>query len=137
MLGFWRNNWRSIFDVVERFCYNHLYSFLGRCDSWSHSGKFFVWIGPLAIVTRSQWPSLPTDNWSKFLLLWQKLEMAKKYPFKSAKYFCHLKKGNFFDIWTPCVNLSKLRDKHCWSEFQWKWYFVTKIVLTYCEKKLF
>ena len=74
----WRNNWQSIFDVVEIPCYNHFYSFLGRCDSWSNSGKLFVWIGPLAIVTRSQWPSLPTDNWSKFLLLWQKLEITKK-----------------------------------------------------------
>ena len=94
--NFGQNNWQFIIDVVERLCYNHLYSFLGRCDSWSNSGEFFVWIGPLAIVTRSQWPSLPTDNWSKFLLLWQKLKMTKKYLFKSAKYFFHLKKRNIF-----------------------------------------
>ena len=25
LMNFWRNNWRSIFDVVERLCYFHLY----------------------------------------------------------------------------------------------------------------
>ena len=56
--------------------------------------------------------------------------------------FCYQKLLRPFTLWINCSNFTFYKFSAFSLEFQnffsiTKWYFVTKIVLTYCEKKLF
>ena len=64
-------------------------------------------------------------------------QMAKNIHLQMLNIFKGFMFSLFFHLIPSGNILSKLTDKNCQKGFKQQWYFVTKIVLTYCEKKMF